>query len=62
MAEVVKTEIVIVKEECFTEEIKEEYGQDEDPFRIKQGEGIPANILMICNRNHEYRLSHYAFI
>ena len=45
MAEAVKTEMVIVKEECFMEEIKEEYRQDEDPLWIKQGEGSLKHYL-----------------
>ena len=32
--------MVIVKEEFGTEDIKEEYEQEEDPLRTKQGEGV----------------------
>jgi len=40
----VKTEMVIVKEEFGTEDIKEEYEQEEDPLRTKQGGARGANI------------------
>ena len=45
MAEAVKTEMVFVKEECGAVDIKEEYGQEEDPLWIKQGEGSLKNYL-----------------
>ena len=32
-------EMVFIKEECDIEDIKEEYGQEEDPLIIAQGEG-----------------------